>query len=92
MPQQMEISLLVLQGVCGLVWIYAVIHAVRAARNRAEDVPLSRLLFNGRLFFDGDAFTETGRIYQRRFVVAALLFLALVIGTIVFGLTTLSNG
>ncbi len=60
--------------------------------SRAEDVPLSRLLFNGRLFFDGDAFTETGRIYQRRFVVAALLFLALVIGTIVFGLTTLSNG
>jgi len=91
MSQQMEMWFLVLQGVCGLVWAYAVIHAVRAVRNRVEDVSLSKLLFNGRLFFDGASFTETGRVYQRRFVRAALIFIVLICGAIALGLITLSN-
>ncbi len=63
-------------------WVSFVVHTVWLVKHRRPDVSVSRLAFNGYLFFNPDTFVPSGHAVHRRFglsILGALLSGALLI-------------
>lgn len=72
-------------AVCLVAFVIAVSAAWKMTRYRLDEVSLWRLATNGRLFYSGKSFRPEAEPYRRRFVAAALTFLAAVLLGMVSG-------
>jgi len=63
-------------AVCLLAFAVALVSAWKMTRHRADGVSLWRLATNGRLFYSGQGFKPEAEPDRRRFLAAALVFLA----------------
>jgi hypothetical protein len=79
-------------AVCLVAFAIALVSACKMTKHRADDVSLWRLATNGLLFYSGKGFKPEAEPYRRRFVAAALVFLAAILVGMVSGVVLASLG